>query len=191
MKAVILLLLVFVAVAFPPHTRGQADGPADLQVLKSSWVKERIDWERDPFGGGQDASNEARFRVLRDRNRNGSVLRERQEREILDESKKPPPPPRYVFNYKVSVQNTGTKTIKEIDWDYVFTDAATGELLGRREFTSLEKIPAGKRKDLAILASKPPTQKISVYVLGNNEREGLIEKVVILRILYEDGTVWQ
>jgi hypothetical protein len=189
MKAAVMLFLFMVA-GVGSHARVAADDPPDLQVLKYSWAKERIDWERDPFGGG-DASNEARFRVLRDRNRNGSVLRQRQEREVLDESKKPPPPPRYVFSYKVAVQNTGAKTIKEIDWDYVFTDAATGELLGRREFTSVEKIAAGKRKELAILASLPPTRKISVYNLGNDEHAGVTEKAVVVRILYEDGTVWQ
>lgn len=86
---------------------------------------------------------------------------------------------------------TPARTIKEMDWDYVFTDATTGEELGRREFTSVEKIGGGKRKELSVLLAAPPTQRISVYALGKNERNGLAERVSIVRILYDDGTSWQ
>ncbi len=86
--------------------------------------------------------------------------------------------------------NNAGKAIKEVDWDYIFVDAATGAELGHREFTSVESIGAGKRKELSILASSPPTQTISVYALGKNERDGLLEKIVIARILYADNTVW-
>ena len=104
---------------------------------------------------------------------------------------RPPKPPRYAFRYKLSVQNAGPKAIKEIDWDYVFTDAVSGEELGRREFTSTEKIGPGKRKELSVLVSSPPIQRISVYTLGKGERDGLAEQVIVARILYDDGTTWQ
>ena len=83
---------------------------------------------------------------------------------------KPTEPPRYAFDYKLTVVNAGSKAIKEIEWDYVFTDAATGEELGRREFTSVEKIGAGKRKELSVMVSSAPTRRISAYTLGKNER---------------------
>ena len=37
----------------------------------------------------------------------------------------------------------------------------------------------------------PPTKRISAYNLGKKERDGLLEQVIIVRILYDDGTVWQ
>jgi hypothetical protein len=40
----------------------------------------------------------------------------------------------------VSVKNTGEKTIKLVDWDYVFFNTATQSETGRLEFTSDEKI---------------------------------------------------
>ena len=55
----------------------------------------------------------------------------------------------------------------------------------------MEKIGAGKRKELSVMISQPPTRKISAYTLGKNEREGLLEQVIIVRILYDDGTSWQ
>ena len=96
-----------------------------------------------------------------------------------------------VFNYKLSVRNTGPKAIKEIDWDYVFTDAATGEELGRREFTSVEKLGPGKRKELSVFVSSAPTQRISVYTLGKKERDGLVEQAIVVRISLRRGTAWQ
>ena len=104
---------------------------------------------------------------------------------------RPPKPPRYAFRYKLSIQNAGPKAIKEVDWDYVFTDAATGEELGRREFTSAEEIGPGKRKELSVLVSSPPTQRVSVYTLGKGERDGLVEQVTVVRILYDDDTAWE
>ena len=59
-------------------------------------------------------------------------------------------PARYVFLYKISVKNTGSKVIRGIDWDYVFMDRATNAEVGRRQFTSGEKIDAGKGKELKV-----------------------------------------
>ena len=157
--------------------------PSDVQVVKYSWSKDRIAWDKSPFGRRTEISDA--------RSRRGSILEEREAREQKARQEKPTEPPRYVFDYKLTVLNAGSKAIKEIEWDYVFTDAATGEELGRREFTSVENIGAGKRKELSVMISKPPTRRISAYTLGKNEREGLLEQVMIVRILYDDGTVWQ
>ena len=99
-------------------------------------------------------------------------------------------PPRYAFVYKVSIQNNSDKTIKEFDWDYVFFDAATGAEVGRRQFTGVEKISPGKSKELIFQVASPPTKTISVYALDKNERLGLTESVVLVRITYADGSVW-
>ena len=72
----------------------------------------------------------------------------------------------------------------------MFTDASSGELIGSREFTVLETIAPTKKKKLSILASAAPAKTISVHSLGTDERAGLAEKVIIVRILYEDGSVW-
>jgi hypothetical protein len=170
----------------PPPTQG----PPGVEVVKYSWSKERIAWEREPFGSTAEGSNDVRARVSTERRR-GGALEERQANAERAAKVRPPAPPRYAFNYKLSVRNAGPKAIREIDWDYVFTDAATGEELGRREFTSVEKIGPAKRKELSVLVSSSPTQRISVYALGKGERDGLVEQVIIVRMLYDDGTVWQ
>lgn len=174
--------------------------PSGVEVVKYSWSKDRIGWEGDPFGGTVENFDDMRRRRVDERRleraRAGGIPGEASkiEREMRSEQvikARPPKPPRYAFTYKLSVRNTGAKAIKEIDWDYVFFDAATGQELDRREFTGVEKIAPGKTKELAFLVGTPPTNLISAHSLGKNEREGLREEVVLVRVLYDDGTVWQ
>ena len=184
---------------------GQAQSPAastdapDLAIVKYSWMKDRLNWEGDPFGGTVESFDDVRRRGVdqrrmeraRGEGKTGEAAKIEQEMRSEQVIKaRAPKPPRYAFSYSLSVKNTGQKTIKEIDWDYVFFDAVTGAELGRREFTAVEKISAGKTKQLNFLIRSPPTQSISVQALNKNERDGLTEQVVIMRVLYEDGFVW-
>ena len=183
MRVVVTLIAVLFTATVVRAQTATTPQPPDLQVVKYSWSKDRIDWEKNPYG--------RRTEISEIRSRRGSVLEEREAREQKRLQEKPTEPPRYLFDYKLTVVNAGAKAIKEIEWDYVFTDAATGEELGRREFTSVEKIGAGKRKELTVIISSPPTKRISAYTLGKKERDGLLEQVTIVRILYDDGTAWQ
>jgi hypothetical protein len=187
---VVLLAVLFALTDASAQTPAATEGPPDIQMVKNSWSKERIGWEKDPFAAPVEDFNDMRGRVSRER-RTPSALEERSAVAEKAAKARPAPPPRYAFNYKLSVQNAGSKAIKQIDWDYVFTDAVTGEELGRREFTSTEKINPGKRKELSVFAFSPPAKRISVYSLGKNERDGMVERVIVVRILYDDGSVWQ
>jgi hypothetical protein len=184
----------------PPERDAAAAAPPDLVVLKYSWAKERLNWESDPFAGAVEGFGDVRRRLAdqrrieRARSTGNTAEAARVEQEQRSEQvirARPPAPPRYAFHYKISVRNAGRKAIKEIDWDYVFTDAATGEMLGRREFTGVEKIEPGKAKELDFLTVSPPAQRISLQSLNRKERDAMAEQVVVVRILYDDGTVWQ
>jgi hypothetical protein len=189
MRSIVLLISVlFVPILARSQTPVAPEAPADLQIIKYSWTKDRLNWERDPFRGTGERLD-TRDRITTERRR-PTALEERQARDQRADKEKPTSPPRYAFNYRLTVQNTGPKTIKEIDWDYIFKDSATGEQLGRREFTSVEKIGPGKRKELSVLLSSPPTQRISIKTLGEREHDGLAEQVIVVRILYADGTTW-
>jgi hypothetical protein len=190
MGAVVVLFSILLASAGARAQTPAPEGPPHLEILKYSWSKERLNWEKDPFRATVEDVLDVRSRVSTER-RTGTALEQRQARDQKADKTQPTDPPRYVFNYKFSVRNAGPKGIKEIDWDYVFRDAATSEELGRREFTSVEKIGAGKRKELSVLVSSPPTQRISVNTLGKREHDGLVEQIIVVRILYDDGTAWQ
>ena len=201
MKAFVLLFSLLSA-AVGAHAQAPAQpGPPGMEVVKYSWSKERIDWESDPFRGTNENFHEMQFRTRAQRRaeRAGPAEKKQAEAEaqaasaiVRAHNERPPKPARYAFLYKLSVRNASAKAIKEIDWDYIFTDAATGAEVGRREFTSEDKIAPGKSKELSFLVPTPPAQTISVQSYGSKkEREGLQERIVILRILYDDGTVWQ
>jgi hypothetical protein len=177
-------------------------GAPDLQVVKFSWSKERINWEQNPFGGPNENFHEMQFRARAERlasdaRRANSPDASKLERDaraadaIIQAERQRKGPPRYTFLYRTSIKNSSEKTVKEIDWDYVFIDAVTGEEMGRRQFTSVETIGPGKSKELSFMLSAPPTQRISVYALDKKERIGFDEHVVIVRVKYSDGSVWQ
>jgi len=185
----------------PAATAAPSDAPG-LQVVKNSWSKERIDWERNPFGGPNENFHEMQFRsrsearaaaARRSNNPEASKLERdaRADAAIIEAERQKKGPPRYAFIYKATFENVSGKAIKEIDWDYVFTDSATQQELDRRQFTSDEKIAPGKKKELYFLIPTPPTQHISIYALNKKESDGLDGHVVIVRILYADGTNWQ
>jgi hypothetical protein len=193
--------VLFLAAAARAQAPAAAAAPAGpVSVEKYSWSKERIGWERDPFGGPVEGFEDTRRRRADERRlaraRAGGQPGEadRIEREMRAEQvikSRQTTPPRYVFLYKIALRNNGAKTIKEFDWDYVFFDVTTGQELGRRQFTGVEKIGPGKRKELSFLIPSPPTLLISVHSLNRKEREGLREEVVLVRVLYDDGTVWE
>jgi hypothetical protein len=203
MKPIVLLTLLLsflvAAVAQQPTTTGRA---SQVQVVKFSWSKERINWEQNPFGGPNENFHEMQFRAraekrASDARRANSPDASKLEKDaradaaIIQAERQKKGPPRYSFLYRTSIKNSSEKTIKEIDWDYIFLDAVTGEEMGRRQFTSVETIGPGKSKDLSFMLSAPPTQRISVYALDKKERIAFGEQVVIVRVKYSDGSVWQ
>jgi hypothetical protein len=181
----------------------QSPGPQeapDFTVVKHSWTKERINWEGDPFGGPVENFDDMRRRMVDERRvgraRSSGNIAEaaKVEREMRSEQvikARPPAPPRYAFLYKVSLRNNTIKTIKAIDWDYIFFSSNTQSETGRLEFTSEEKIGPGKTKELNVMARRPPAKTVSVYALDKTERQGLDGQVVIVRLEYTDGSIWQ
>lgn len=176
--------------------------PPDIETIKFDWSKERIGWEQNPFSGTVESFEEMRVRSrnekrINDAKKTGSsgevnrLEREARVDEALAAAHRKKGPARYAFLYRLTVKNTGKKTIKAIDWDYVFIDGMTEGEVGRQQFTSEETISPGKRKELSLMTKSPPTRSISVHALEKNERKGLTEQVILVRIAYADGTVWE
>lgn len=200
---VVLLSFLFIApvVSAQTTTTTPQDG-SDVQLVKFGWSKERLNWERNPFGGPNENFHQMQFRAraekrVSDAKRSNSPEASKVEREaktdvaIVEAANQNSKPPRYYFFYRASMRNNSTKAIEEIDWDYIFFDEFTGDELDRREFTSVQKIEPGKQKELTFTLPTPPTRRISVHSLDKKEKSGIAEKVVIVRVKYADGSVWQ
>ncbi len=202
MKWLVLgLWFALTATASMAQSTAQPPDQSRVEVVRFSWSKERIGWEGDPFGGPIENWDEVRARTRNERRiddakRGGSAEVDKIKREAKAdaaniEAQHKDSRTRYVFVYKTTVKNLSDKPIKSIDWDYVFLDRATESEIGRREFTSEEKISPGKSKELTVTITKPPTQTVSVTSLNTKERDALLERVVVVRIDYADGTFWQ
>ena len=194
---VAIVLLILSAVAYAQS----ANNPA-IELVKFSWSKERLNWEGNPFGGPNENFHQMQFRArsekrVSDAKRSNSAEVGKLEKEakadaaIVESENKNSPPPRYYFIYRASMKNLGSKSIKEIDWDYVFIDGVTGDELDRRQFTSVQNIGPGKQKELVFTLPTPPTRRISVQALDKKERVGIDERVVVVRVTYMDGSVWE
>ena len=201
-KRLLIALVAGLAVASVSKSQESTETPPGVQVVKFSWTKERIGWERDPFSGPIENFDEMRVRTrnekrIQDAKRGGSTVEaNKAERDALTDQAlistlHKAPRARYGFVYKTSVKNNHSKSIASIDWDYVFFDVETGNEISRREFASEEKIAPGKEKELKFFIPNPPTKTISVQALNKNERNGLGERVELLRVKYADGTFWE
>lgn len=200
---VLLLSLLLVPAMSRAQEPSSSTAVAEVEVVKFSWSKERLNWEQNPFGGPNENFHEMQFRArsekrVSDAKRSGTggqqATAERDAKvdaAIIQAARQPSGPPRYYFIYKASVRNSSNKPITEIDWDYVFIDAATNQELGRHQFTSVKTIAPGKSKELSFSLSAPPTRRISVHALNKQERSGIADQVVVVRVKYADGSVWQ
>ena len=199
---IIIVLLSFLFVAQAANAQTTSAPAETAEVVKFSWSKERLNWEGNPFGGPNENFHQMQFRAryekrVSDAKRSNSAEVGKLEKEakadaaIVAAENENAPPPRYYFYYRASIRNTGIKPITEIDWDYIFTDAATGDELDRRQFTSVQNIGPGKQKELTFTLPTPPTRRISVHALDKKERIGIGEQVVIVRVKYADGSEWQ
>ena len=189
-----LLFLELLLLVGAPVVWAQQD-TSGIEVVKASWSKIRIGWERDPFAGPLENFDEMRSRVRNER-RVAQGGGERAKREAkADEAnlakQREKAPSRYYFIYKTKIKNTQPSAITQLDWDYVFYERDTENELGRQQFTSDEQIGPGKTKELTVTITSPPTRTVSVTSLNLEEHDRLSEKIVIVRIKYADGHVWQ
>lgn len=100
-------------------------------------------------------------------------------------------PPKDGYRYKVTFRNDSTKVIKSIDWDYLFFDPETEEILRRHEFTSDESIKPGKTKEISVLYLNPPLKMVTLRMLVKKDPLPAKEQVSVARVVYADGTVWE
>ncbi len=201
MKARALLLLSLLlcadglAAALP---QGAASG---VEILGFSWTKERIRQRPSmlPLASREElvrqSKSEAQLAAARNSsaNRGDTVKAETQIKNDEDATAKArhTSPPEDGYRYTVKVRNDGGKTIKSVDWDYLFIDPSNGQEVARHQFTSDETVKPGKTKGLTVLYLKPPVKTISAKMLSKKEPMPFEERVVLARILYSDGSVWQ
>jgi len=93
------------------------------------------------------------------------------------------------FVYKIKVQNAVAKVIEIVFWEYQFQDPADASLVARRQFLCGVNVPANKSKDLEGFSLSGPSEVVNVNTLVNKSQNK--EQVLINRVEYSDGSIWQ
>ncbi|MGH9871126.1 MAG: hypothetical protein ACRD9S_01525 [Pyrinomonadaceae bacterium] len=175
-------------------------GTSSLVVLKCSWEKQRIrprpslaslasqdelvqqSQREQQLAAAKNAGDKGKVTKLETQISNHQQAKVKASQTEL---------PRDGYQYKVTLLNDGVKTIKSIDWDYLFLDPITQQVLARHEFTSDESIKPGKSKEVSVLYLIPPVKTVSARTLDKKDSLLFAEQVVVVRITYSDGSVWQ
>ncbi|HKR58382.1 MAG TPA: hypothetical protein VJS64_01515 [Pyrinomonadaceae bacterium] len=197
MKACMVVML-FMFVGMPCMALAQNDG-SGVVVLKYSWERETIQRRASMAAIAsqdelvQQSQRERQLAAARNTGDRMVATRIEKENEIRDQATVKANQGRTVdgYRYKVTLRNDSAKTIKSIDWDYVFIDQAAQQLIARHQFTSDVTIKPGKIKEIYVLYLTPPVRTVSAERLASKEPLPYSEHIVIARITYSDRSIWQ
>ena len=93
------------------------------------------------------------------------------------------------FAYRVKVKNSAAKIVEIVFWEYRFYEPANPNLVSRRQFLCGVNIKPDKDKELVGFSSLGPSGVVSVSTLANKSQ--FKEDVLINRVEYADGSIWQ
>ncbi len=192
------LVALLLVCAFSPPVLAQAGG-SGVVILKYSWYKERIRprpslaslaSQDELVAQSQREQQLAAAKTAGDRGKVAKLETQITNHKSAIAKASQTELPRDGYKYKVRLRNDGVKTIKSIDWDYLFLDPTTQQELARHQFTSDETIKPGKNKELSVLYLIPPMKLVNAKALKKKDPP-FVEQVVIVRIQYLDGSFWQ
>jgi hypothetical protein len=161
-RALCLLLLAGLAVVSAARTPDEEKASADVTILNFNW--KYAGYERaETVKGNESISN------------TDTSTSVKMARKTI-----------YVFKYtaKATLRNSGTKTIKAISWDYVFTDAKEQKELKRYKLQSKQQILPGETQILLRDVAIDPKDDGRHLTTGK-------QSVEVTKIEYTDGSVWK
>jgi hypothetical protein len=199
MKTLTLLLSLIILCAHGSSAAFSQEA-GEIEILKFSWTKERIR-ERPsmlPLASSgeliRQSRSEAQLAAARNSANRGAASKI--ETQINNDEQatakaRQTAPPDDGYRYVVKLRNNGSKVIKSIDWDYLFLDPDTGAVVSRHQFTSDDTIKPGKSREIGVLYLIPPVQTVSAKMLSKKKLANFKEQVLLMRIQYSDGSIWQ
>lgn len=95
------------------------------------------------------------------------------------------------FIYQARIRNAGKNTIEILFWEYQFKERENPANVVSRQFLCGVKIKPDKEQELRVFSTFSPSSLISVDSLENKSGTLFEEKILINRIEYADGTIWQ
>lgn len=204
MKILLLFLILFNLLALV-QTQTPADNEASpMSVSSYKWSRARQKVEapaRDTTGTipvrqvipqNKTFARNARInepRGARDPNQDTVDGRAEAIERSVQESRSPKSETRDGFAYRIKVKNSTTKIVEIVFWEYQFSEAQNPGVLARRQFLCGVNIRPDKEKELEAFSLSGPSDVVSVGALADKSR--FQENVLINRIEYSDGSIWQ
>ena len=206
MRTILLLLLLFPIVstaqdAAPP----QQD--STITILSHKWTKTRQLIAKTEFatlGTAPALIPQGRANTERERQRRLQLPpgtrdpiedtvegRSAALEKIAQESRSHTTKPIDGYAYKAKIKNASTRVIEVVFWEYRFTETADRSSVARRQFLCGVNIKPDKEKELQAFSLSGPSDVISVGSLSNKSGTLYDEKIIINRLEYSDGTIWQ
>jgi hypothetical protein len=95
------------------------------------------------------------------------------------------------YEYRVKFKNEGARAVEVLFWEYQFSEAANPSNVTRRQFLCGVAIKPGKDKEVISFSVSGPSNVVSAGSLANESGPAYAEKIVVNRVEYADGTIWQ
>ena len=197
----LLLLWLLLSLLIPFQGPIVSSDTSPLTVANFKWTRSRRNVETPAVEGNAPARamipqnrNFARNSRINDpqgvRDPNQDTLdgRSAAMEKSVAESRAPKTQPMDGYAYRIKVQNPATKVVEIVFWEYQFHDPANPNLVARRQFLCGVNIAAGKGKDLEGFSLSGPSDVVNVKTLDSG---GFKENVLINRVEYSDGSIWQ
>jgi hypothetical protein len=201
MKALLLLPLLLMLL-WPIQNPASTDEGSPVVVLDAKWAKSRRTVEQATSASATPAPAmiSANKNYERNRRANASPGERDPNLDTLDgrsaaleksvqDSRAPKPVDGFV--YRVKVHNANTKVIEFLFWEYQFIDQSNATPMTRRQFLCGVLIKPDKDKDVEAFSMSGPSDVVSVEMLSKKSGDLFKEKVVINRVEYADGSIWQ
>ena len=109
---------------------------------------------------------------------------------IVQESRVANPKPIDGFLYETRIRNVGTKPIEIVFWEYQFIDQAN-TVVTRHQFLCGVKVKPTKEKDLSVFSLLRPSDVVNAASTSDKPAAGFGERVLLNRVEYADGSIWQ
>jgi|SRR5687768_292677 len=197
-----ILLLFLILVNLLVQTTTPTSEPLPMSVSSFKWTRARQAVEtpqtptsvpaRQVIPQNKTFARNARMndpRGARDPNQDTLDGRSEAMEKSVQESRAPKSQPRDGFTYRVKVKNTTAKVAEIVFWEYQFLDAADPNLIARRQFLCGVNIRPDKEKELEGFSLSGPSDVVSVGALADKSQ--FKENVLINRVEYSDGSIWQ
>ena len=203
MKFFLLLPILLVPLSLPQDPTVDENSP--VSVVSFKWFKDRRIVESTDNSVTAQRGLNAMDRNNRNLERNRRVndtagrtppdesieARSAALERIVEESRESKSPPVEGFVYQAKIQNNSTKLVKIVFLEFQFTEKANPKNISRRQFVCNAKMKPEKRDDLQIFSLIAPGGVVSVGTLKKKTNDEFDQTVIINRVEYDDGTVWQ